>query len=81
MNCIVDIKKEGNKVLAYLPFDPRVELSIPKGSIYVKCVIENVQFNLPNHIRPVSLVAFGYPAEEKQQPNRFELGKIHLESW
>lgn len=44
MNCTVDIKKEGNKVLAYLPFDPRTEFNIPKGSIYVKCVIENVQF-------------------------------------
>lgn len=44
MNCIVDIKKDGNKVLAYLPFDPRTEFHIPKGTIYVKCVLENIQF-------------------------------------
>jgi Nitroreductase family/Domain of unknown function (DUF1905) len=44
MNCIVDIKKEGTKVLAYLPFDPRTEFHIPKGTIYVKCIIESIQF-------------------------------------
>lgn len=44
MNCTVDIKKEGNKVLAYLPFNPRTEFHIPKGTIFVKCVLENVQF-------------------------------------
>lgn len=44
MNCIVDIQNEGNRVLAYLPFDPRVEFNIPKGTIYVRCAIENVEF-------------------------------------
>ncbi|WP_010680992.1 nitroreductase family protein [Acetivibrio cellulolyticus] len=195
MNCIVDIKKDGNKVLAYLPFDPRTEFHIPKGTICVKCVLENIQFksklmsrgsgkyciffsapsatnkrpfhfvltkdrekmvriigdnhyvkmlrsataciivcgdkvtqgipewlladcsaatqnillaihsiglggvwcgvkqgsdfykgivkefSLPNHIRPVSLIAFGYPVDEKIQSNRFEFGKIHFEFW
>lgn len=44
MNCIIDIKREGTKVLAYLPFDPRKEFHIPKGTILVKCVLDNVQF-------------------------------------
>lgn len=44
MNCTVDIKREGTKVLAYLPFDPRTEFHIPKGTILVKCVLDNVQF-------------------------------------
>ncbi|OPZ90810.1 MAG: FMN reductase (NAD(P)H) [Firmicutes bacterium ADurb.Bin419] len=44
MDCIVDIKKEGIKVVASLPFDPRAEFNIPKGAIYVKCVIDNFQF-------------------------------------
>lgn len=44
MDCIVDIKKEGNKVVASLPFDPRAEFNIPKGTIYVKCIIDNIQF-------------------------------------
>lgn len=44
MICIVNIKKEGNGVVAYLPFDPRTEFHIPKGAIYVKCVLENIQF-------------------------------------
>lgn len=44
MDCIVDINKEGNSVVASLPFDPRAEFIIPKGTIYVKCVLEDIQF-------------------------------------
>lgn len=44
MECMIDIKKEGNTVLAYLPFNPKIEFGILKGSIYVKCVINGVEF-------------------------------------
>jgi nitroreductase len=38
-------------------------------------------FNLPNNIVPISLVIFGYPAEEKPLPERFKPERIHLETW
>lgn len=44
MNCIINIIKEGNSVLAYLPFNPRIEFDIPKGSIYVKCIVNETEF-------------------------------------
>lgn len=44
MICMVDIKKEGNSVLAYLPFNPRIEFGIPKGTIFVICVINGTEF-------------------------------------
>ena len=39
------------------------------------------EFGLPNHIRPVSLVALGYPDEKKIQQDRYEPDKIHIEIW
>lgn len=33
MNSMIDIRKEGNSVLAYLPFNPRTEFDAPKGAI------------------------------------------------
>lgn len=44
MKCAIDIKREGNSVMAYLPFNPRIEFGIPKGSIYVICTIGGVEF-------------------------------------
>jgi len=44
MKCTIDIKMEGNSVIAYLPFNPRNEFGILKGSIYVKCTIGGVEF-------------------------------------
>lgn len=44
MDCTIDIKREGNTVLAYLPFNPRTEFGIPKGSIFVKCIIDGTEF-------------------------------------
>lgn len=44
MKCNIDIKKEGTQTISYLPFDPRIEFSIPKGSIYVNCTINNNEF-------------------------------------
>lgn len=38
-------------------------------------------FGLPPHIRGFSLIALGYPAEQKPMPIRFDKSKIHLEKW
>ena len=34
-------------------------------------------FNLSENIKPVSIVALGYPAENKAQPDRFKAERIH----
>ncbi len=38
-------------------------------------------FKLPSNIVPVSLIAIGWPAEEKSRPERFEKEKIHYNGW
>ena len=38
-------------------------------------------FNLPEDVLPIGVVALGYPAEEKSDPNRFDPSKIHYEKW
>ncbi len=38
-------------------------------------------FNLPANVMPVSLISIGYPAEEKETPDRVEKEKIHLNGW
>ena len=52
---------------------------VKQNSEFYKSLIES--FHLPNHIRPVSLIALGYAAEEKVQTNRFQTNKIHFETW
>lgn len=37
--------------------------------------------NLPEHIMPVSLIALGYPDEQKETPQRYKPEKIHYEKW
>ncbi|HID38189.1 MAG TPA: nitroreductase family protein [Calditrichaeota bacterium] len=36
---------------------------------------------LPDFILPVSLVALGYPAEDKQAIDRYDQAKVHLNRW
>ena len=38
-------------------------------------------FNLPENIIPFSVVSLGYPAEIKNQPQRFRTERIHYETW
>ena len=38
-------------------------------------------FKLPDHILPISLIAFGYPAESKEYPDRFLPERIHYNKW
>lgn len=38
-------------------------------------------FGLPSHVKPFALVSLGYPAEEKQTPERFNREKIHYDRW
>jgi nitroreductase len=37
--------------------------------------------NLPNHIQPLSLISIGIPDEQKQDPERFKLERIHYNTW
>ena len=37
--------------------------------------------NLPKDVLPIGIVALGYPAEEKPDPDRFDVSKIHYEEW
>ena len=36
---------------------------------------------LPNEILPFNIIALGYPDEEKEEVDRFDSNKIHLEKW
>jgi nitroreductase len=38
-------------------------------------------FHLPINAVPVSLISIGYPAEEKEIPERVEKDKIHINGW
>lgn len=38
-------------------------------------------FNLPEHVLPISLIAIGYPDEEKPRPERFIPERVHYEGW
>ena len=38
-------------------------------------------FSLPDHIRGFSIIALGFPAEQKNRPDRFDRNKIHMEKW
>ncbi|MFC1617247.1 nitroreductase family protein [Candidatus Margulisiibacteriota bacterium] len=38
-------------------------------------------FNLPDKIIPFSLIAFGYPAEEKPAHSEFDLERIRFNKW
>jgi len=38
-------------------------------------------FRLPSGIVPVSIIALGYPGEDKDIPDRFNKDKIHLNKW
>jgi nitroreductase len=37
--------------------------------------------NIPSRILPVSLIAFGYPAEEKMEIDRFKAERVYHNSW
>jgi nitroreductase len=38
-------------------------------------------FGMPEQIIPFSLIAVGYPAEEKPRPDRFDEQRIHYDRW
>ena len=37
--------------------------------------------NLPEHIVPFSLIPLGFPAEEKEAPDRFDGSRVHENRW
>ena len=54
------------------------------GAAPMPKVIAGLQemFELPDNIRPLSIVILGYPKEEPKQPtDRFKQEKIHWEKW
>ena len=36
---------------------------------------------VPDHIIPFSLVALGFPAEEKQREERYDEDRVHVDTW
>ena len=38
-------------------------------------------FKLPDNIYPLCIIPIGYPAEEKEPPDRFHESRIHLDQW
>lgn len=38
-------------------------------------------FILPEHIKPVSIVAVGYPAEQREVGERYNTDRVHYENW
>jgi nitroreductase len=38
-------------------------------------------FQLPDHIQPFSLISLGWPAEEKEIPERYKPDRIHYNNW
>lgn len=38
-------------------------------------------FQLPGHIQPFSLISIGWPAEEKNIPERYKTDRIHYNKW
>lgn len=58
--------------------------SLSIGSVWIGIFPENERmdnlskyFNLSDNIKPVSIVALGYPAENKVLPDRFKAERIH----
>ncbi|GAB4483480.1 MAG: nitroreductase family protein [Thermodesulfovibrionales bacterium] len=37
--------------------------------------------NIPDHVMPFALAPLGFPAEEKQQPDRYQPDRIHTDGW
>lgn len=38
-------------------------------------------FGIPGHVIPFSLIAVGYPAEERPAGSRYDEGRVHRERW
>lgn len=38
-------------------------------------------FNLPKHILPISIAVLGYPAENPEPDERYEVNKLHTNGW
>lgn len=36
---------------------------------------------LPDYVKPLNIIALGYPAEKKEEVDRFDPAKIHTEKW
>jgi len=52
---------------------------IKQNSEFYKDIIN--EFKIPEHIKPISLIALGYTDNKYSQCNRYEENKIHYEKW
>ena len=37
--------------------------------------------DLPDYVKPLNIIALGYPNEKKEDVDRFDPAKIHTEKW
>jgi nitroreductase len=46
-------------------------------------LVKEVQsiLNIPQHVTPFSIIGMGYPAEEKPSKLRYDISKIHNNTW
>lgn len=52
---------------------------VAMNSDWKKLIIEKL--NLPPKVEPVSVIALGYPDEDRQVRGRWDAGKIHYDKW
>lgn len=69
-NILIEVEEKGlgGVWLGVYPNDPVVS------------ALKNL-FNLPENIVPFSVVALGYPAENKSTPDRYNAGRVHYDKW
>lgn len=51
-----------------------------KGTIYVNGTVNDIAYR-SNKLEPVSVIAFGWPDEEKELPPRRETAMVHYDRW
>lgn len=53
------------------------------GVYPIEGLVEGVSklLNLPDHIKPVSIIAAGYPAEQREVRERYDQDRVHYDNW
>lgn len=74
---IVKNRDSFNKIMEFHPYAKMLEIAPVEDRMNKTIEI----FNIPEHIKPLGLIAIGYPDEEHKNPDRFEPNKIHYEKF
>lgn len=76
------IKKDGSGRLtvAEISFNAKEVFHKTKGTIYVNGTVNDIAYR-SNKLEPVSVIAFGWPDEEKELPPRRETAMVHYDRW